>query len=316
VRAGDPANGARFGASVSASGDTVAVGAPADVNFGPPGPGWAYVFVVTGGTVTQQAKLIPEDGSPKELFGASVGLSGNALVVGARLADTPAGDNAGAVYVYERINTTWTRQAKLFASDARPGDFFGSAVAIAGDTMVVGASGRDGAAGRDCGAVYVFVRSGGGWVEQARLTAAAGRANDGLGFSVAISGDTVVAGAPGRRVLPNTPGHAHVFVRAGAIWTEQATLAIADAPPNGHFGSAVAVSGNTALLASPQYGAVHVFARLDGVWRWREALAPATGDPEFGSSLAFSGGIAVVGARSAHTAAEPNAGAVHLFAVE
>ena len=123
----------------------------------------------------------------------SVAIAGDTIVVGAWL-DDDNGTDSGSAYVFTRTGTTWTEQAKLTASDGAADDQFGISVAIAGDTIVVGAY-RDDDNGTDSGSAYVFTRTGTTWTQQAKLTASDGAADDQFGSSVAIAGDTIVVGA-------------------------------------------------------------------------------------------------------------------------
>jgi hypothetical protein len=163
-----------------------------------------------------------------DCFGSSVALSGDTLAVGAHLESSAAvgvnppssqADNgaryAGAVYVFVRTGTTWTQQAYVKASNTDQNDNFGSSVALSGNTLAVGAMGKDSAGGQAdnsafyAGAVYVFVRTGRTWTQQAYLKASNTESNDGFGNSVAVSGDTLAIGAPGEAsagVGVNPPG--------------------------------------------------------------------------------------------------------------
>ena len=141
-----------------------------------------------------ETKLTASDAATFDLFGRNVALSGDPAVVGAVL-DDDAGSFSGSAYVFVRSGTTWSEQAKLTASDGAAADFFGRSVAVSGDTAVIGAE-RDNDAGTNSGSAYVFVRSGTTWSEQAKLTASGAAAGDLFGFSVAVSGDTAVVGAP------------------------------------------------------------------------------------------------------------------------
>src|SRR6185369_2782622 len=113
-------------------------------------------------------------------------------------------DTTGAVYVFTRTGTTWTQQAKLVAADAERGDVLGFSVALSGDAVVAGAYNKNFAQG----AAYVFKRTGTTWAQQAKLTAADGIGDDSFGYSVALSGDTAVAGA---YFTNNHQGSAYVF---------------------------------------------------------------------------------------------------------
>ena len=111
-----------------------------------------------------------------------------------------------------RSGATWSQQAQLTAADGAAGDLFGSAVAVSGDSAVVGATGDDIGATADQGSAYVFARSGTTWSQQAQLTVADGAAGDSFGRSVAVSGNTAVVGAAPDDVLANVDqGSAYVF---------------------------------------------------------------------------------------------------------
>ena len=157
--------------------------------------GSAYVFVRSGGVWSQQQKLEASDAAADDRFGFSVAISGETVVVGAPGDDGAAGIDQGSAYVFVRSGGVWSQQQKLLASDAAADDDFGSSVAISGETVVVGAPWDDDATGFYQGSAYVFVRSGGVWSQQQKLLASDAAGGDAFGFSVAISGETVVVGA-------------------------------------------------------------------------------------------------------------------------
>jgi hypothetical protein len=196
LAASDAAAVFRFGESVAISGETVVVGAVGAAGAAGDNQGAAYVFVRSGGVWTQQQKLEASDAAASDVFGDSVAISGETIVVGAPGDDGAAGDNQGSAYVFVRSGGVWTQQQKLEASDAAASDEFGWSVAISGETVVFGAPFDDGAAGDNQGSAYVFVRSGGVWSEQQKLLASDAAVADRFGDSVAISGETVVVGAP------------------------------------------------------------------------------------------------------------------------
>ncbi len=186
-----------FGSSVSVRGRTALVGAEWDDDNGGDS-GSAYVYVRSGSTWTEQAKLTASDGAAADYFGRSVSVSGETTVVGA------PGSLRGSAYVFVRSGSppgsTWSQQAKLTASDGAADDRFGRSVSVSGDTAVVGAV-FDNDNGSESGSAYVFVRSGSPpgstWSEQAKLTASDGAADDSFGFSVSVDADTAVVGAYG-----------------------------------------------------------------------------------------------------------------------
>ena len=160
---------------------------------------------------TQQAKLTAPDPANNDQLGVSVAVSGNTAVVGVPL-DDDGGINSGSAYVFVRNGGSWSQQAKLIANDAATEDRFGLAVAISGDTAVVGAWGDDDS-GSNSGSAYVFVRSGVTWSQQAKLTASDPAPEDWFGTSVAISGDTAVVGALLDDDGASSSGSAYIFVR-------------------------------------------------------------------------------------------------------
>ena len=188
-----------------------------------------------------------------------------------------------------------TQQAKLTASDAEVNDTLGIGGAADGDTALLGASGRNSATG----AVYVFTRTGTSWTEQATLTAADGAPGDMLGMSVALSGDTAIAGASTKDAYR---GAAYIFERTGQLWTQVARLASADAADDDRFGGSVAVEGGTAVVGASNkdlgQGAAYVFTRNGATWTQQAKLvaADAESGDQFGHSVAVSGDTVVVGA--------------------
>ncbi len=138
---------------------------------------------------------------------------------------------------------------KLTASDAASGDNFGYSVSLSGDTAVVGAWADDGA-GFDSGSAYVFVRSGSVWTQQQKLTASDAAAQDFFGYSVSLSGDTALIGAPYDDGAGFDSGSAYVFVRSGGVWTQQQKLTASDAAVGDGFGWSVSLAGGTAIVGA------------------------------------------------------------------
>ena len=172
--------------SVAAPGSTAVVGAP----YRNSSTGAAYVLARSGSTWAQQVELTAADGAAGDFFGWSVAISGSTVVVAAPFKYS----STGAAYVFTRPGSAWAQQAELTAADGADDDYFGWSVAIYGSTVVVGAREKD----SYTGAVYVFTRPGSAWAQQAELTAFDGAVGDQFGNSVAISGTTMVVGAPGK----------------------------------------------------------------------------------------------------------------------
>ena len=260
--------------------------------------------------IATETKLTASDAAEDDYFGSSVAISGNTAVVGASRDNTAAGVDAGSAYVFVRnSNGIWSQQAKFTANDAAAGDQFGLSVAISGDTIVVGAWRDDTSAGQDKGSAYVYERSNGLWIEQAKLTASDAEIEDSFGEdlfgkSVAISGYTIVVGA----VVDTTTagvdaGSAYVFVRFLGVWIEQAKLTASDADGLDAFGESVAISGDTIVVGAigegfQPIGSAYVYVRSNGVWSEQAKLtaSDALANDRFGRSVAISGDTIVVGA--------------------
>ena len=318
LTARDGAAGDQLGVSVAISGYTAVVGAWWDSDNGPKS-GSAYVFVRSGGSWTEQAKLTASDGAAGDRFGYSVAISGDTAVVGAYI-DDEKGIDSGSAYVFVRSGGIWTEQAKITASDGAAGDQFGLAVAVSGDITIVGAL-TDGDNGPNSGSAYVFLRSGGSWIEQTKITARDGAAGDQLGVSVALSGDTALVGASHDADNGADSGSAYVFVRSGGSWTEQAKITARDGAVGDQFGYSVAVSGDIAVVGAAHdddkgasSGSAYVFVRVGGSWTEQAKLTASDGAAGdiFGNSVAVSGDTAVVGAcRNADYG--PNSGSAYVF---
>ncbi|MCK6448576.1 MAG: FG-GAP repeat protein [Planctomycetes bacterium] len=310
-----------FGQAVAIDGDTVVVGAGAeDVGFG--NTGAVYVYVGAGSSWTEQAKLVAADRRAGDRLGCVVAVQADRLVASAWGDDLIDGSlkNEGSAYVFERTGTTWTQAAKLFASDAATGDMFGLSAALDGDTIVVGVPYRDDL-GPDAGAAYVFVRSGGSWVQEAKLTAGDGAFRDHFGMAVAVSGDTAVVGAYRHDHPQANCGAAYVFVRSAGVWTQQAELTAADAAQNDMFGQALALVADRVAVGAPSdddlgtnSGSCYVFDRVGTSWTQSGKLHAADGGPfdGLGRSLALSGSLLVIAATDDNHAG-PGAGSAYAF---
>jgi FG-GAP repeat len=234
-------------------------------------------------------RLSPTDVAANDAFGATAAISGSTAVIGA-----PTHAGAGAAYVFDWTGTAWVLRAELTAPDGVGGDGFGTAVAIAKSTIVVGAPHHTGG-----GRAYVFGLSSGTWTFQAELSTPAPTRAAGFGIAVAVRGSTIVVGAPNQK---RAQGDAFVFSGTGGTWTETASLSATDGAQGDGFGWAISMSGSTVLVAAPGHdsskGAAYVFVGSGPTWQEdAELRAPdaATGD-EFGSAVSISGDAALIGA--------------------
>ena len=296
-----------FGFDVAIDGATAVIGAMRDDDNGL-NAGAVYVFERDGTTWVQQQKLTPTDGDAGDSFGYAVSISKDTIVVGARDHDGPGGAASGAAYVFTRAGGVWTEQAKLVASDALASDVFGHAVAVAGDTAVIGAPGVD-ANGSASGAAYVFHRAGGVWTPEPRLFSSDIASNDSFGSAVAVAGARMVIGARNKDLTETTDsGAAYIFTASGTSWTETVRLTPSTPVNFGQFGGAVAIAGNLVLIgdkgsgsAPSNAGAAYLF---DASRSWLQC-AVYRGQPgdTLGVSIDIDGDTAVLGAEFATRAA-------------
>tara|TARA_B110000444_G_scaffold111119_1_gene104869 strand:+ start:91 stop:1413 length:1323 start_codon:yes stop_codon:yes gene_type:complete len=192
--------------AISISGDTIVVGAYRE-DTGGSDAGSAYVFIRSGTSWSQQAKLQASDAAAGDRFGAAVSISSDTIVAGASLEDT-AGTDTGSVYVFTRSGTSWSQQAKLVAGNPSGLDEFGKSVDIDGDTVIIGATKEDTGI-QDTGAAYIFTRSGTTWSEQKLLKGSDVPAYKRFGWAVAIDGSTAVGTT---KLIDSNTGAAYTFL--------------------------------------------------------------------------------------------------------
>lgn len=317
--------------------------------------GLTNTYTITAHRLAQQAYVKASNTGAGDQLGYSIALNGDTLVVGAPTeagsgtgvnpAHNNGASNSGAAYVFVRNGSTWTQQAYLKASNTSAGDWFGYSVALAGNTLAVGAPFEDGSAtgvnGADddgtlaAGAVYVFTRSGTIWNQQAYIKASNTGADDQFGRSVALSGETLVVGAPeedgsGIGVNPTSnnltsnSGAVYIFTRSGTTWSQQAYLKASNPDVSDLFGESVALDGDTLAVGAKEEdsiltgvtagslsngvtgngagesGAVYIFTRSGTVWSQQAYVKASNAEANdlFGISVAVSDNTVAIGARS------------------
>jgi hypothetical protein len=263
----------------------------------------------------------------------------NATGVDGNQADNSA-DYSGAVYVFVRTGSVWTQQAYLKASNTGAQDLFGLGVALSGDSLAVGAPNEDSSAtgvngnqadnsAVNAGAVYVFVRTGSTWAQEAYLKASNTNAYDQFGGLLSLSGDTLAVGAPGEASKStgingdqtdnsaSNSGAAYIFVRTGTTWEQQAYVKASNTGANDLFGvgisldgdelaigawqegsNAVGVNGNQANNSAFASGAVYLFHRTGTTWTQQVYLKASNSQTNdyFGLRLSLSEGTLAIGA--------------------
>ena len=295
LKASNTRAGAHFGDSVAIDNDTIAVGAPLESSSArgvganqsdssAPGAGAVYVFSRGTTTWSQNAYVKASNARANASFGRSVALhanrlavgsdgeSSNAIGVGGNETST-ASPNAGAAYVFLRSGPTWSQEAYVKASNTRPSAFFGSAVALTTDALIVGAPGessnakgvdgdRSNASASEAGAAYLFARGGAGWVESAYIKASNTRPGAKFGASVAIAPKMLVVGSPNESSnaigVGGDPddtsalgsGAAYVFIQDGTVWQQHAYAKASNTRPGAGFANSLGLSEDTLVVGS------------------------------------------------------------------
>ena len=314
---------AEFGASIEISGDYTIIGARGENDD----TGSAYIFQQTGEEWFQKAKLTASDGQKDDRFGQSVSISGDYVVIGA-LRGSGNNINTGSAYVFQKPAGGWqnvTETAKLTASDGFNDDYFGSAVSVSGDHIVVGAM-HNGTTWSKTGSAYIFTKPAGGWTdmtETAKLTASDAYDTDYLGCSASMSGDVVIIGAYDSNYI----GAAYIFEKPPGGWTDMTETAKLTASDGGHhdrLGYSVSLSGSTAIVGAywddsngSNSGSAYIFEKPVGGWADMTETAKLTasdGQDEdyFGHSVSISVDTAAVGAYW-DSSNGPNSGSAYIF---
>lgn len=310
--------GDKVGSCVATDGQRIAVGSLKSTGFlDVAGAVDVYERVpALTGPWTHLVRLRPTPLSTDDSFGNAVALRADTLAVGAQFDSS----RRGAVYIFKETGKGWIQAQKLTANDGAPSDFFGSSIALDGDRLVIGAYG-DQDAGPNTGSAYVFERPDGAspFAQAGKLLAPDPVTLNEFGADVAISGGFAMAGASSRN---GGRGAVYVFERQGAVWTWTQTLTASDGAVNDFFGEAIALDGDTALLATGKRngpavdaGGVYVFRLVAGAWTQQGGAitaSDAAANARFGATVSLDGDAALVGANR-DSEAGAVAGAVYVL---
>lgn len=323
ITAWDGAENDLFGLFIDIDGDTLVTGAIGDSDLGT-SSGSVYVYDRPDGiNWIPSTKLTASDGATADCFGGSLVLSGRTILAGAFL-DDDLGSDSGSVYVFNGDPAgVWHESAKLTASDGAAGDHFGLFMDATASTVVIGAPNSDGH-----GAAYVFERRPNGeWLEMARLSDGSLPEGAEFGGAVAISGDTIVVGAPNDDQAGIESGSLYIYQReANGTWRAQRKLTASDPSLHAQFGRSIVVDGDDMVVCSPfdddngaGSGSAYLFKRNQGgAWLETTKFLASDGRPGdmFGGFMpAIAGDSVLVGARYAnHNGAD--SGAAYLFDLE
>lgn len=295
-----------FGTAVAISGNTAVIGAHRSA---PAGPGLAYVFEREADAWVEKATLIGHDTTPDDLFGASVAIDGDRIVVGSIWAHIGGNGQQGAAYVFERSGRNWVQTSKLVADDGTGGAQFATAIAIGGDRIIVGAPYQSGG-----GSVYSYTNTGGGWSPSGQLLPAASSSFSRFGMSLAVDGNRAIVGAP----LGGVGGSAHLFERVGDDWLGAFELQPTVPLVGVEFGSSVALLGDRAIVAATntdEGGALYVYDYTGTIWLEQTRITNPNGldNDDFGNALALTADFVMASNRSATELGGDNQGAVNAY---
>lgn len=291
----------QYGWAVTVQGNRVLVGAPFHDVAGSD-QGAVYAFRNDGLSWSFEQKLLSASGAAEDRFGSALAEASPFVAIGAPRESTVAND-AGAVHIY-RLNLEWQPVQRVEASDAAAGAFFGSAVAMQGNRLIVGSPRADDG-GSDRGAVYVYEDTG-TWVETQKISNPAATPDGGFfGATVSIDGDRIVIGAP--RQDPSVSGAAYVYKLVADVYTLEATLVPGDLAAGDEFGTSVSIDGDDVAVGAvfgdeggdADVGAVYIFEDTLGNGIWSEAaklVRGVTTRDRFGQSVSIDGGRVVSGA--------------------
>ena len=326
ITASNPSENAYFGISVAVSGNTAVVGA-----HGANRTGLAYIYEYQNDTHTfvQKAELRSYAGQVGDAFGLSVAIDGDTVVVGAYKNDPSSLIDAGAAYVFVKPFSGWvttTEDAMLTSYYDRIYDFFGYSVSISGDTIIVGARGDDDS-GTNSGSAFIFIKPTDGWTsatENAKLLASDGATEDRFGYRVAISSDTVAISADQDDDTGTDTGSVYIYDKPDTGWidaNQSAKLTTSDSEDNDHFGSGLAINGDTVIVGAYNHnnvGAAYLYEKpitgwIDANQSAKLVASDAEAEDRFAYSVAISSDTVIVGAYFDDNLSTEDSGAAYIY---
>jgi hypothetical protein len=281
-----------FGDCVSVDGDYAIIGAPGNDDNGD-SSGSAYIFKRDGPNWFQQEKLLPSDGVAGDLFGVSVSISGDYVIIGAEGTDI----DTGSAYIFKRYGSDWIEQDKITASDGSEDDEFGVSVSLDGDYAVIGAHYYN----SNMGSAYIFKRYGSDWIQQAQLLALDGENGDFFGYSVSLYKKTALIGAYGDGDNGYRSGSAYLFMELEEEWKQISKITPSDGVAGDYFGYSVSIGFFYAIIGARRddggTGSAYIFKR-DPSWSEDVKLTASDGEIEdiFGISVSMYRNYVIVGA--------------------
>ncbi len=252
---GDGAMFDRFATAVAVDGDMAVAGAYVEDTLAGADAGAAHWYRRVAGGWVHGGRLVAPDAEIEDRFGIAVDISGDWMAIGAFWDVVNGNVDQGSAYLFRRQGDDWVFDTKLTDITGNPGDYFGFALALDGDTLAIGARG-DSDISLEQGAVHIFVRQGAGWAAQARIDPPTVNGLGYFGASVAVDGDRMLVGAPGMTIEPGpvAAGAAYVYERTGTAWQLAGVLQAPQPASNAAYGFAVASDRERLLVGAFQDG--------------------------------------------------------------
>ncbi len=301
--------------SSSTQGGRLSLNADSDAN------GVGVIEVRPGLVSVQPQSLFPTDGGPFDWSGGSVAVSGDWMFTSSRNQFSGPFQQGGAAYAYRRINGSWTQVQKIVPSDVSNSFLFAERIAIDGNVAAFSALGATVDGVTLAGAIYVYRNINGVWTFEQKLIADDNRQQR-FGDSLAILGDTIVAGATLAPSSANPIGAVYIFNRTANGWSQSQRLVATDTITTTQFGYSVALDNNVLVIGTPFNpsggslgGDVYVFNRANGVWSQSQKLSGPnpTGFRQFGRSVDIDGDYLAVGASHVDIGTAADAGSAYVY---
>lgn len=251
----DTAN-ANFGVAVAIEGDIAVVGAPQAKINGNAQQGAAYVFERVNGSWHQTQRLTASDGAIIDYFGSSVAIYNGLIGIGAHGAASIGGVKCGKVYLFNKSDAAWIETAKLFPNDGAVSDLFGGNIIMGPDLVAVSSLYCKIGDVDNAGAVYIYRKQGGLWIQQTKVNAFTPESTGYFGFDLALEGNTLAVGSFYADVenAPNA-GAVYTYIYNGSNWTlgEKIKAPPADRKGSVQFGDGLAMQGDTMIVGAPRF---------------------------------------------------------------
>jgi len=287
-------------------------------------PGAVFAYELVNDSWVFKEKLVASDGAELDLFGGSLAVSDNHLIVGAN-GDDSDGLDAGAAYVFEASQGLMEEQTKLKDGRGAVNALFGAELSVFGDYMLVGASGEDRGLNQFVGAAYMHKKGDQGWLRTQKLTAGDPSESDRYGFDVTVGEDWAFISAPGDN-LSNIidAGSVYTYERSGEVWNPKGKIITLDRDNNDNFGYKVLSFGGMLFASSigddengQDSGSVYVYEHEGSRWILSHKITPPyfSNNQEFGRSLAATEQWLFIGAASVGVQ-DSLSGTIYVYAMD